>query len=299
MSITSIGIGTIPNSLIAAQNNNNLNSLMQQLQQLDEQISTGQQFTLPGQNPQATSSILPIQQNLAALNQYQTNLTTDQGFLGTTDSSLQTVVTSIDQANSLLLGGLGATSTPSENQAAAVQVGTIISGLVNTANSTFQGQYLFGGSESQQAPFQVLTSGAILYNGNQSSINSQVNAGLALPNNIDGVTAFGAISTPVGSDINPALTLQTNLSGLNNGRGVPSGSIQVTLNPTAGPSTSQTINLSQAHTIGDVQQLIQNAFPAGAVSVGIAPGPPADALTISAPTGTVAVSDLNGGTTAK
>jgi flagellar hook-associated protein 3 FlgL len=299
MSITSVGIGTLPNSLIATQNNNNINSLMQKLQQLDEQLSTGLQFTLPGQNPQATSSILPIQQNVAAQTQYQTNLTTDQSFLSTTDSALQTVGNSISQANSLLLSGLGATSTPAENQADATQVGTIISGLINTANSTFQGQYLFGGSASQQAPFQVETDGTVLYTGNQSSINSQVDSGLVLPNNVDGVTAFGAISTPLGSDINPALTLQTNLSDLNNGRGVPTGSIQVTLTPTSGPSTTETINLTQARTVSDVQQLIQGAFPPGAVTVGIAPGSPADALTISGATGTVAVSDLNGGTTAE
>ncbi|HEV8001048.1 MAG TPA: hypothetical protein VGP63_14275, partial [Planctomycetaceae bacterium] len=299
MSIVSIGMGSLPNSLIAAQNNNNINALMTQLQQLDQQLSTGLQFTLPGENPQATSSILPIKQTIAAMNQYQTNLTTDQGFLGTTGSAMQTVATSINQASSLLLGGLGATSTPAQNQASATQVGTIISGLVNAANSTFQGQYLFGGSQSQQPPFQVQTSGAILYTGNQASINSQVDAGLVIPNNIDGVTAFGGISPPVGSDINPAVTLQTSLSSLNNGRGIPQGSIQVTLTPTSGPATTATIDLSQAHTVGDVQQLIQNAFPANAVTVGISTGPPADGLTVTPASGTVAISDVNGGTTAQ
>jgi flagellar hook-associated protein 3 FlgL len=299
MSIMGLGVGTISNTSIASQNNTNVNSLMQQLQQLDEELSTGLQFTLPGQNPQATSSILPIQQNIASQTQYQTNLTTDQGFLNDTDTSLQTVASSLDQANSLLLGGLGATATPSENQAAATQVGSIISGLVNAANSTFQGQYLFGGSETQQAPFQVQSDGNILYTGNTASINSQVSAGLVLPNNVNGATAFGALSTSVGANVSPAVTLQTNLSDLNNGRGVPAGSIQVTLDPTAGPSTTETINLSQAHTVGDVQQAIENAFAPGAVTVGVSAGPPADSLTISAATGTVAVSDLNGGTTAQ
>jgi flagellar hook-associated protein 3 FlgL len=299
MSIMGLGIGTISNTSIASQNNTNVNSLMQQLQQLDEELSTGQQFTLPGQNPQATASILPIQQNIASQTQYQTNLTTDQGFLNDTDTSLQTVSSSLDQANSLLLGGLGATATASENQAAATQVGAIISGLVNTANSTFQGQYLFGGSDSQEAPFQVQSDGNILYTGNQASINSQVSAGLVLPNNVNGATAFGALSPPVGSNVDPAVTLQTNLSDLNNGRGVPAGSIQVTLDPAAGPPTTETINLSQAQTVGDVQQAIQNAFAPGAVTVGVSTGPPADSLTISAASGTVAVSDLNGGTTAQ
>jgi flagellar hook-associated protein 3 FlgL len=299
MSIVGIGMGPIPNSLIATQNDNNINTLMQQLQTLETQLSTGDQFSLPSQNPQATASLLPIQQNLGAQNQYQSSLQTASGFLGATDTALQTVSTSIDQANSLLLGGLGTTSTASENAAAAVQVGTIISGLVNTANSTFEGQYLFSGSEAQQAPFKQIQGGAVLYVGNQDTINSQVGSNLVSPNNVNGVTAFGATSTPISSDVNPAVTLQTSLSDLNNGRGVPAGSIQVTLTPAAGPPLTETINLSNAHTVGDVQQAIQNAFPPGDVTVGISPSPPADGLTISAATGTVAVSDVNGGTTAQ
>jgi flagellar hook-associated protein 3 FlgL len=299
MSIAGIGLGTISNSLIATQNNNNLNSLMQSLQQLDEEISTGNQINLPSQNPTATSSILPLQDEVSQTNQYQTSLTTDLGFLNTADTSLQTVVTQLDQANSLALGAIGTTSTAAENSAAATQVGAIVSGLVNTANSTFGGQYLFGGSETTQAPFQVTQSGAVLYTGNQDSINSQVGTGLVLPNNVNGVTAFGAISTPVSSDVNPAVTLQTDLSDLNSGRGVPAGSIQVTYDPSGGPSTTEVVNLSQAHTVGDVQQAIENAFPPGDVTVGITAGPPADSLTVSPASGTVAISDVDGGTTAE
>ncbi len=299
MSIVGVGMGSVPNSLIASQNTSNINTLMQSLQQLDQEVSTGLAFTMPGQNPTATAAILPLQQNISQQTTFQNNLTTDLGFLNTTDTSLQTVSTSLDQANSLLLAGIGSTATPAENQAAATQVGSIISGLVNVANSTFEGQYLFGGSESKQPPFQVTSSGSILYTGNQAAINSRVSSGLVVANNISGVTAFGAISTPVGSDLNPAVTAQTNLSDLNNGRGVPAGSIQVTLTPTSGPATTETINLSQAQTVGDVQQAIQNAFPAGAVTVGISASPPADSLTISAASGTVAVSDLNGGSTAQ
>lgn len=207
MSVVGVGMGSIPNSLIASQNTTNINTLMQSLQQLDQEVSTGLAFTMPGQNPTATAAILPLQQNISQQTTYQNSLTTDLGFLNTTDTSLQTVSTSLDQANSLLLGGIGSTATPAENQAAATQVGSIISGLVNVANSTFEGQYLFGGSESKQPPFQVTSSGAILYTGNQASINSQVGSGLVVANNISGVTAFvrhfhaGRLGSQPGGDL--------------------------------------------------------------------------------------------------
>ena len=120
--------------------------------------------------------------------------------------------------------------------------------------------------------------------------------GLVAPNNTDGITAFGAISTPVGSDVDPALTTQTSLSDLNDGQGVPAGSIQVTVNN--GTPVTETVDLSHAQTIGDVQQLIENAFPPGTLTVGIVSGVPQDALQITPSSGTVAVSDINGGKTA-
>jgi flagellar hook-associated protein 3 FlgL len=296
MSVTPISTGPIPTSLIAAQFDNNIDTVQDQLNTVEQQIETGQQLFTPGQNPTATSIVLPLQEQLASQTQYQTNLTTDQSLLQNTDTALQSVSSSISQANTLLLSGLGTTSTATENQALADQVGTIIQGLVNTANSTFQGQYLFSGSPSQTPPFQILASGAVRYNGDQSSINSNVGPGVVTPNNIDGITAFGAISTPVGSNVDPALTLQTNLSDLNNGRGVPSGSIQVTVNN--GTPMTETVDLSHAQTIGDVQQLIENAFPPGTLTVGIVSGSPQDALQITPSSGTVAVSDIDGGQTA-
>ncbi len=296
MTLIPITTGRIPNSLMASQAANNINSVEDQLNQVEQEIETGQQLFTPGQNPTATAIVLPLQQQLAAQTQYQANLTTDQSFLQNTDTALQTVSTGVSQANSLLLSGIGATSTPTENQALAGQVSTIIQSLVNTANTTFDGQYLFGGSNTQTPPFQVLANGAVLYNGNQASINSNIGSGLVAPNNIDGITAFGAISTPVGSDIDPALTSETSLSDLNNGQGVQAGSIQVTVN--TGTPVSETVDLSHAKTIGDVEQLIENAFPPGTLNVGIVSGVPQDALQITPSSGTVSVSDIAGGQTA-
>jgi flagellar hook-associated protein 3 FlgL len=296
MSVISMSTGPIPNQLIASQIVNNINTLQDQLNTVEQQVETGQQLVTPGQNPTATAIVLPLQQQLASQTQYQSNLTVDASLLQSTDSALQGVSTAVSQANSLLLSGLGTTSSASENQALASQVSTIIQGLVNTANTTFQGQYLFGGSNTQTAPFQILGNGIVRYNGDQSSINSNVDVGLVAPNNTDGITAFGAISTPVGSNVDPALTTQTSLSDLNDGQGVPTGSIQVTVNN--GTPVTETVDLSHAQTIGDVQQLIENAFPPGTLTVSIASGVPQDSLQITPSSGTVAISDIDGGKTA-
>src|SRR5580704_3609216 len=182
MTVAPISSGQIPNSLIASQFEYNLNSVMDQLNTVEQQVETGQQLFTPGQNPTATAIVLPLQQQLATQTQYQANLTTDASLLQNTGSALQNVSSAISQANSLLLSGLGTTSTSTDNQALAAQVESIIQGLVSTANSSFDGQYLFGGSVTQNPPFTVLASGEIRYNGDSASINSNFDSGLVASN---------------------------------------------------------------------------------------------------------------------
>ncbi len=71
MTLIPISSGRIPNSLMASQAANNINTLEDQLNQVEQEIETGQQLTTPGQNPTATAIVLPLQQQLAAQTQYQ------------------------------------------------------------------------------------------------------------------------------------------------------------------------------------------------------------------------------------
>ena len=104
--------GPIPNSLIASQNVNNINTLQDQLNTVEQQVETGQQLICPGQNPTATAIVLPLQttarQPDAVPEQPHDgpSLPTEHRFRRCRDVS-----TSLSQANSLLLSGLGTTST--------------------------------------------------------------------------------------------------------------------------------------------------------------------------------------------
>jgi flagellar hook-associated protein 3 FlgL len=297
MSLGAISPGRLPTSLIASSFLSSLNTTQDALATVQQQISTGQRFFNPSDDPTATSNILVLQGELNNQNQYGSNLTIAQSFLQNTDAALQNVSQSANQANALLLGGIGDTSTDAQRQSLADQIQTLIQGLANTANTQFQGRYIFAGSQSLTPPFQILADGSVRYNGDQFTINTNVTSSSVAASNIDGVTAFNAISAPVGSDTNPAATLQTQLSDLNAGRGVSAGSIQVTVNN--GSPVTATIDLSKAKTLGDVQSLIQNAFAPGAVTVGIKSGVPQNGLQITAASGTVSVANTAGGQTAQ
>ena len=172
--------------------------------------------------------------------------------------------------------------------------------VVNAANSTFRGRYLFGGSETDTPPFELLGNGVVRYNGDGLAINSFADLELLLSNNIDGQSAFEATTPPVGSDLNPALTLDSRIEDLLGGQGVRLGLIEISLN-NGTPQTAQ-VDLTGAETIGDIKTRLEAAFPVspGGLTLTVDVDPATNSgIRLRSSAGTVAVTDLSGSTVAR
>ena len=130
---------------------------------------------------------------------------------------------------------------------------------MNVGNTQFDGRYLFGGSDTSQAPFSFSASGAVVFSGNPQALNSVAGLNDLFQSNVSGATALGAISAPVqGTTSVPSVDANTPLASLNGGTGVSLGSIAIS----DGVHTS-VVDLSSASTLGDVATLIHNNPPSG------------------------------------
>ncbi len=285
--------GRIPGTLIADRLRQNLQTTNRTLAYLQDQVATGQRFFRPGEDPAAAIRSIMLQKSIERKTQLSANVQVDTSLLSATDASLQSVGDALSQAKAYLLQGIGANTTPAEKQALASEVDSLVQSVVNAANSKFRGRYLFGGSESQAAPFEVLGGGLVRYNGDQHHVQSFIDTELLVVNNVDGESAFGAFTEPVGKDLDPALTLSTNISDLLGGQGVELGPIVVTVDTGGGP-VAATVDLSGAKTIGDIKTLVENAFSPGDITVSIVAGPPANGIRLTPSAGTVAVADVAG-----
>ena len=283
--------GNMPNSLNSQRLEATLQNASYQMSLLQDQISTGQKFQLPSQDPTDAAQAMQLTTLLAQNTQYDANAQSGITLLNSTDAAMATISQALTTAQGLNSSGIGAAS--SEQQAMSQQVQGLIEQVVNAGNSTLEGRYLFGGSQASSPPFTIDTNGNVVYSGDGESLNTLVGAGMSEATNIDGNTALAALSPPVGSDVNPALTLQTQLSDLKGGQGVVPGQINVAL---SSPATTTTIDLSQAKTIGDVKDLIENAL--GPANVTVAINPAKDGIIITPTAGTIAISNPAGGTTA-
>lgn len=297
MSLGPLLPGRLPNSLASSRLQQSLATLNRSLARYQDQAATGQKYFIPSESPTESIRTIALQRTLERQATFKSTIQTDQAFLTSTESALDTSSEAANRAKSIILSSIGSNSSASEREAASVEVSSLIRSVVNSANTQLRGRYLFAGSNSGQPPFEVVDNGVVRYNGDAAALQTFVGNGLQLPSNIDGNAAFAAFSRPVTSDLNPALSADTRLRDLLGGRGVATGTIRVTVDDGVNPVVTRDVNLAGAESIGDVQTRLQAAFDPGALTVDVDPLT-GTALRLAA-AGSVQVQDLTGSNVAQ
>ncbi len=238
------------------------------LQRLETQVSTGQRLTLPSDDPAAAAQAVNLNRLIQQKTQIKTNLDTNQSYLSATDSALGNVSNLLANARSTALSVAGTIADSSQRQTAAQVVSSAIQQLADIGNQSFNGRYLFAGSNPGAAPFQ--TQGPyVKYTGNGEQLSSLSDVSQLFQTNVTGADAFGALSAAVSGTANltPNVTATTRLSDLIGGQGVNKGGIVV-----SDGVHSSTVDLSGAVTVGDLANLITAHPPLGrTVRVDITP----------------------------
>jgi len=293
-SLSPILQGRIPGSLVSSRLNRHIQADQRLLMHLQEQIATGQKFFLPSESPSAALRTIHLQKLMERKTQALANVELSTSLLSASEAALGTVSDALNQARGLITSGLGASTTEAEKKALAIEAGALIQQVMNAANSHFRGRYLFGGSMNNSPPFVQRSDGSIVYQGDRGSVQSLIDLNSLLSNSVDGDTALGGFTTPITSDINPALTLQTRISDLSGGRGVELGPVVVTLE-NGGPTQTQTIDLTGAQTLNDIKVRLENAFSGGPLTLTVDIDPASqNGLRLTPSAGTVAVADVEG-----
>lgn len=224
-----------------------------------QQISTGRRILRPSDDAPAALRAQSLQTLLEQKLQVQKNLDTNLSFLDASDSALSAVSGQLADIRGTALSVSDSFSSDVQRQSAAREVDEAVRQLVNSGNQQFRDRYLFGGSQTTAAPFE-LVDGFVRYNGNEGELRSYSDIDVLFESTISGNLVFGALSEPVrgAADLNPAITSETKLSSLRGGLGMKLGAIQIS----DGTQTRQ-IDFAGAETVGDVIEMIEAHPPAG------------------------------------
>ena len=226
---------------------NNIFRITEGLAKAQLEISSGKRILKPSDDPAGLRNSLALRTGISIATQFIRNIDNNKIFIQSTDSALQSVSLGLTRAKELAISELGGTSTAQTRGFAAIEIGQIISQTLAAANTQVKDQFIFGGTLTRTAPFQVNASGAI-YQGNTEIFTIEI-----AQNTKVGLTIPG--STALGTDLNPSLTLSTLLADLNGGQGVPAGQFSITDRG----GNSATITVSSGATLGSVISAINSA----------------------------------------
>jgi len=164
-----------------------------------QEVATGKSVNVPSDNPAASAEMVQNTIETANVDQYTQNVSTTLSMVQTADSSLGSVVTSLTQAISLGTEGANGTNNTANMQAIATQVQGILQGVVSQANTSYQGTYLFGGTETSSTPYTASSSSpsGYAYNGNSDSNSVAVGDDMNVQVNLPGSQIFSNSSSNV------------------------------------------------------------------------------------------------------
>jgi len=192
-----------------------LNQTQLEEQRASLEISTGLSVNEPSDNPTAAALLVDNNDQATFTSGYLQSISTVQGQLATASSTLSSVTTALQQAISLGVEAAGGTLSASEQAGIANELEGVQSQLLSLANTTYEGNYIFAGSNTSTAPYVVDATApdgsGVLYSGNGDVNEVSIGSGYKIAVNVPGSQLFSASGNDVFLAINNLIqAVQTN-----------------------------------------------------------------------------------------
>jgi flagellar hook-associated protein 3 FlgL len=211
---TRINPNPLPDMLAAMQ------AAQQNAQNAAQEVSTGKRVNNPGDDPAAVAALVMNNAQSSEDAQFKSNIGDLQSKVQTADSVLNSASQLLTSAISLGTQGATGTLSAANRQQIASQVTGLQQQLLGLANTSYQGTYLFSGTNVTTKPFTLDSTqpSGVSYAGNSASTTVQIAEGQSLQTNIPGSqlftnasgNAFAALN-----DLQKALTSGTGIAAAN------------------------------------------------------------------------------------
>jgi len=199
--------------------------LKSQQVKLQNEVSTGLSIQAPSDNPTAMENTLDDLSSQAAQQQFSSNISTVQSKANTIYSVLQSLQTISNRVGEITTSAGSVTNSQSDMNNYAGEVTSLIQQAVQLVNSKdpATGQYLFGGTNSDQQPFTVATDAngnvtGVTYSGNSSVNQTAIASGVTVSVDVPGENTTGSgpqgliTDSRTGADLfNHLISLQNDL----------------------------------------------------------------------------------------
>jgi flagellar hook-associated protein 3 FlgL len=186
-----IAFSTFPNSLTGQ-----LATLSARQNRLQNQAATGKRISQLEDEPATMRQVLDLQVQNSQTAQYRKNIASLQSQATSSYNAISSLKDISARAGELATLADG-TRSPQELKAYATEVTQLIQQGVQLMNSTSQGSYLFGGTQTSQPPFTATTDAdgnvtGVTYQGNESVTGAEIAEGATVSVQVPGANTSGS-----------------------------------------------------------------------------------------------------------
>jgi flagellar hook-associated protein 3 FlgL len=186
-----------------------LNQSTGQENTLTSELSSGLRVASLSDGPVAVAQSTLLGSSIAKDDTFVQTASNVSSRMQVTDSTLGEVVTQITSALSTAVSGNNGTLNASNLASVAQTLSGIRDQVLSLANTSYQGQYLFGGSQGSAAPFTLDTSttpATAIYNGDAHVQYVETPSGQKIQVNLPGPAVFGAAGSGVLGALNQLIS---------------------------------------------------------------------------------------------
>jgi flagellar hook-associated protein 3 FlgL len=176
---------------------------------LTSELSSGLRVATLSDDPVAVAQSTLLGNSIAQDDTFVQTASNESSRMQVTDSTLGEVVTQVTSAISTAVSGNNGTLNASDIASVAQQLSGIRDQVLSLANTSYQGQYLFGGSQGSTPPFTLDTStnpATATYNGDNNVQFIETPNGQQIQVNLPGSSVFGAAGTGVLGALNQLIS---------------------------------------------------------------------------------------------
>jgi flagellar hook-associated protein 3 FlgL len=207
----------VTNKLISENVVSTLNGQRSKLNELNQQIATGKMISKPSDNPTGAINILSTNTSLNKIDTYKKNIEAASSEVDATGRATLSLSDVLQRVKELTIKAADATSGSSELTSINDELKQIIEQVKDVANSQFGNKYIFGGLETETAPYvKTGTNGdEVKYIGTPSSgpyqRETEIGENLKINVNISGDNIFGEYYTDTSKT--PATVVSSGIIG--------------------------------------------------------------------------------------
>jgi flagellar hook-associated protein 3 FlgL len=186
-----------------------LNQSTGQENTLTSELSSGLRVASLSDGPVAVAQSTLLGSSIAKDDTFVQTASNESSRMQVTDSTLGEVVTQITSALSTAVSGNNGTLNASDLASVAQTLSGIRDQVLSLANTSYQGQYLFGGSQGSAPPFTLDTSttpATATYNGDANVQYVETPSGQKIQVNLPGSAVFGAAGSGVLGALNQLIS---------------------------------------------------------------------------------------------